>query len=129
MKVILDSCFIMACLENHIDWNEIKTFGKIFIPNEVLEEIQFISKDKRQKGKNKEIAKLAINVISSMKKDIEFFNLNQEVDYGLYLFAKNFKESNKKVVTIATTDKVLIKRLKPFAKIITVKGRDKIDFV
>ncbi len=129
MKVILDSCFILECVKNKIDLNNLKSFGILMVPNEVLDEIKFISEDKRQKGKNKEIARISLELLNLIEDDIEFFDLGEEVDNGLCVFSKKIKDNKNEILTVATTDKGLITRLKPFARILTVKGKDKIDFV
>jgi rRNA-processing protein FCF1 len=129
MEIVLDSCFIIACIEHKIDLSSLKHFGHVLIPVEVLEELKLISKDKRQKVKHREMASLAHQLVMSMKSEIKFFRLCDEVDKGLYLFSKKIKESKKKVIIIATIDKGLIKKVKPFAKVLTFKRQGKIDFI
>ena len=63
MKILLDTNFILECVKNKIDMSDLEIYGGIIIPSQVYLELKGIIKDKRQKSKDKEISRLALDIL------------------------------------------------------------------
>lgn len=107
-QVLLDTNFILSCIDKKIDFIEKLTLEgyEILIPKQVINEI------KRIKNKNSELA-LKILLNSKIKK----IDLKQNyVDKGIIEFSK------KNNISIATIDKGLKNKLK--SKKIIIRGKN-----
>lgn len=120
-KVILDTSFILSCIQKKIDFfEEIELMGmQIIIPNEVISEIKGIANSKK-KLKFKENAKLALDLFELHS----FHKVNldsKNVDKGLINLAK--KENN----VLATLDKE-VKQLTQGNNLI-IRGQKRLELV
>jgi len=120
MNILLDTNFILECVKNKIDLDDLKIYGNLFLPIEVYSELQNILLDKRQKEKNKAIAKLALQILD--KKNLKTISLEiDKVDDGII----NYVRRNDNII-VATLDKELKSRLEGIAKILTIRNKKKI---
>ncbi|MDP6845363.1 MAG: PIN domain-containing protein [Candidatus Nanoarchaeia archaeon] len=108
MQIVIDTNSLIYAAKEKVDViTELKKMGftKIIIPNEVLKELEFIQTDKKQKGADKNAAKLAIQIIKFSKVDTIHLGKGHPDDKILeFAVAKNF--------SVLTNDKILKKRLK-----------------
>ncbi|MBT4135225.1 DNA-binding protein [Candidatus Woesearchaeota archaeon] len=108
MQIVIDTNSLIYAAKEKIDViTELKKIGftKIIVPNEVLKELEFIQNDKKQKGADKNAAKLAIQIIKFSKVDTIYLGKGHPDDKILeFAVAKNF--------SVLTNDKILKKRLK-----------------
>jgi len=106
-KIILDTNFILTCIENKIDFlDEIKYMGhEAIIPKQVIDEIKAIhGSNKKMKFRNE--AEIALKIIQKRKpKRIDI--KERYVDKGLIKYAEDKPE-----VIIATLDERLHEKLK-----------------
>jgi rRNA-processing protein FCF1 len=121
-KVMLDTNFILSCIQNKIDFFEeltLKGFG-IIIPVQVISELERI-KNSKKKLMFRENARLALRLIES--------NTFEKVDLGKGavddLIVKFLKKNNN--VVLATLDKELKKRAN--SRKISIVSKKKLDFV
>ena len=120
MNILLDTNFILECVKNKIDLDDLKIYGNLFLPIEVYSELQNILLDKRQKEKNKAIAKLALQILD--RKNLKTISLEiDKVDDGII----NYVRRNDNII-VATLDKELKSRLEGIAKILTIRNKKKI---
>lgn len=119
MEILLDTNFILSCINQKIDFISyanmlIQEKIEFLLPEEILEEIQILSKRKGERIKDKQSARIALELVklSNFKK----INLNnQNVDDGIVNYLKN----NKNIV-LASLDKVLRSRVRN--KTLTIFG-------
>jgi rRNA-processing protein FCF1 len=108
MQIVIDTNSLIYAAKEKIDViTELKKMGftKIIIPNEVLKELEFIQTDKKQKGADKNAAKLALQIIKFSKVDTIYLGKGHPDDKILeFAVSKNF--------SVLTNDKILKKRLK-----------------
>jgi rRNA-processing protein FCF1 len=108
MQIVIDTNSLIYAAKEKIDViTELKKMGftKIIIPNEVLKELEFIQTDKKQKGADKNSAKLALQIIKFSKVDTIYLGKGHPDDKILeFAVSKNF--------SVLTNDKILKKRLK-----------------
>ena len=108
MEIVIDTNSLIYAAKEKIDViTELKKMGftKIIIPNEVLKELEFIQIDKKQKGADKNAAKLALQIIKFSKVDTIYLGKGHPDDKILeFAVSKNF--------SVLTNDKILKKRLK-----------------
>ena len=108
MQIVIDTNSLIYAAKEKIDViTELKKIGftKIIVPNEVLKELEFIQNDKKQKGADKNAAKLALQIIKFSKVDTIYLGKGHPDDKILeFAVAKNF--------SVLTNDKILKKRLK-----------------
>mgnify|MGYP001574455807 FL=1 len=113
MKTILDSSFIISCINKKIDFlTELGELGlgEIVVPEEVLRELERVSKNKKAKIKDREAAKLGLKLLARIRK----IRLGKKyVDLGLL----NYVRENEDYV--ATIDKKLKEKLR---KIVIIRG-------
>lgn len=117
MEVLVDTSFIITCLRKKIDFLDIDKFGNIVIFDSVINELKRLSKDKRKKEKDRELGKVAIQIIEKNKDKIKIINKNGNVDKEIILYAK------EKRVIVATIDKELRKKLKGTARLLGICGK------
>jgi len=108
MQIIIDTNSLIYAAKEKIDvLTELKKMGftKIIVPTEVLKELEFIQNDKKQKGADKNAAKLAIQIIKFSNVATVHLGKGHPDDKILeFAVAKNF--------SVLTNDKILKKRLK-----------------
>ncbi len=109
MEIVLDTNFLLTCAKQKIDFvsianEKINEEIKWIVPLEVVEELKDLSSRKGLKGKDKDAAKLAIELINMIKP--EFISVkNKHVDEGIAQFIKG------KDFVLATLDKKLKSRI------------------
>ncbi|RZD31573.1 MAG: DNA-binding protein [uncultured DHVE6 group euryarchaeote] len=108
MQIVIDTNSLIYAAKEKIDViSELKRMGftKIIIPNEVLKELEVIQTDKKQKGADKNAAKLALQISKFSKVDTIYLGKGHPDDKILeFAVSKNF--------SVLTNDKILKKRLK-----------------
>lgn len=108
MQIVIDTNSLIYAAKEKIDViSELKRMGftKIIIPNEVLKELEVIQTDKKQKGADKNAAKLALQISKFSKVDTIYLGKGHPDDKILeFAVSKNF--------SVLTNDKILRKRLK-----------------
>ena len=120
MKVLLDTNFVLECVKNRISLDELKIYGNMLLPIQVYSELQAITKDKRQKAKNRAIAKLALQILD--KENFKTISLEMDkVDDGIIKYVTR----NDNLI-VATLDKELKDRLDGIAKTLTIRNKKKI---
>lgn len=104
-KIILDTNFILSCLDKKIDFfNELIEF-EIIIPKQVLDELKRISESK-QKLKFRDLSKISIQLINKNKPKI--IDIRESyVDKGLIKYLNKNKETY-----LGTLDKELMSKIK-----------------
>ena len=118
MEVILDTSFILTCLNEKIDFLEAEEYGRLVLPIQVLEELDKLQEKPGKEGDN---VRLALDIIGKNKDKFKIADLRKRyVDSGIL----NYVKGNK--VVIATIDAELKKKLKGKAKILTIRARKKL---
>ena len=115
-RIILDTSFIISCINKKIDFlaelGELLPGYEVVVPEEVLRELERVGEDKKAKFKDRETAKLGIKLLSKVKK----IKLGKKyVDAGI---VEHVREHNEDYV--ATIDKELKKQLK---RVIIIRRR------
>jgi len=110
-KVLLDTNFILSCIQNKIDFFEMLAEYKILIPKQVIRELEKLNED------------FAIKVLEKHKHffDIISFETNY-VDKGII----NFSRENPNVI-VATLDKDLKNKIKN--QKLVIRGKKKLEIV
>ena len=109
MQVVLDTSFLLTCAKQKIDFvsianEKINEEIKWIVPNEVIGELKELSSRKGLRGKDKDSAKLALELLKMVNP--EFIDVkNRHVDEGIAQFVKD------KDVVVATLDKKLKGRI------------------
>lgn len=120
MEILLDTNFILNCIKQNIDFIELSNsmFDEEIIwllPQQVLNELEKIKENKKQKRKFRENAQISLELIQSIKPKIVKLNNNPNVDVAISQYIA------KKPIILATNDKNLKKRVNN--KILSIKGR------
>ena len=108
MQIVIDTNSLIYAAKERLDLIlELKNMGftKIVIPKEVLNELEHIQTDKKQKGADKTAAKLALQIIKFSKVDTVYIGKGHPDD-------KILEFANKLNFSVLTNDSVLKKRLK-----------------
>ncbi len=103
-KIVLDTNFILACIENKLDFEEeiLEKGHVILIPKQVIQEIERIKNSTKQ-IKVRDAAELALKILGSVNyKEVEIYG--KYVDKGL----KKYCSENPEVI-LGTMDKELKK--------------------
>lgn len=128
MKIILDTNFLVACMKNKLDF--VSRADELFsepinfvVPEEVVEELKKLSKDKKEKQEDKSAADLALKFIDEMDLDPVSLGIKpgQSVDDAIISHASQ----NKAI--IATLDKGLKSRFT--GKILTLKDTKSLQII
>lgn len=120
MDIIIDTNFVLACIENKADIFDLEREGDIIIPREVIDEIEKIKEEGDLKRRQE--AEVAIKIIAKNKEKIRAINLGDDyVDRGI----DRYIEEKKGDYAIATLDKELIKKLKGKVKFVSLVNRKK----
>ncbi len=125
MEILLDTNFILTCVKQKIDFNSAanEIFDKKIewlIPEEVIEELKKLSERKGEKTKDKESAKLSLELIKIIPHKTIKLN-NQNVDKGIIDYLKN------KDIILATLDKKLKERAG--VKILSIRGKKDLEII
>lgn len=123
MEVLLDSSFILACLEKRIDFLEqLKLLGfKIVVPKEVFEELKDLKEKGRVSREKKSLVSIALDMLED-NKSVKKKKLGEKtVDLGLIkqgregIFIASLdssvkKEARNRVVIADSKKSVLVER-------------------
>jgi rRNA-processing protein FCF1 len=125
MQIILDTNFLLTCAKQKIDFVSIanEKIGeeiKWIVPNEVISELKELSSRPGLRGKDKDSAKLAIELLNITKPELVYIK-NRNVDEGIVQFSKN------KDIIIATLDKKLKSRIQN--KILVIKDFKDLEII
>lgn len=122
MKILLDTNFILTCIKQKIDFE--KTANQIIdkeifwlVPEQVIKEIKKIQEKKQTKNKDKESAKIALEIINNLNYEKITLEKNKNIDMAITNYLKN------KEIVLATLDKNLKKRVSK-NKILSIKGKN-----
>lgn len=127
MKILLDTNFILTCIKQNIDFprraNEIIN-QKIewIVPQDILNELDSLKERPKMKIKDKESAKLSLQIIQNINpKIIQLPDKNPNVDIKIvnYIIDKN--------IVLATLDKKLKSRINN--KILTIRGKNNLKLI
>ena len=132
-KILLDTNFLMICFQFRVDIftqiDKISTFQyKIFVLDKTLEELKNIVE--KQKGKNKEAAKIALKLIAIKNIGIIKTKGNEKTDDILldiaakddYIVATQDKDLKRRLINQNVS--VIILRQKKILAIVNDKGFD-----
>ncbi|MFA5485138.1 MAG: hypothetical protein WC260_02735 [Candidatus Pacearchaeota archaeon] len=119
MEVLLDTNFILTCVLQKIDFVELSEnmFNEKIewiLPRQVINELEKIKKDERQKKKFRDGAKLSLEILETINLKIVNLNKNPNIDIAIknYIFNKS--------IVLATNDKNLKRRVKN--RILSIRG-------
>jgi len=132
MEVILDTNFVISCVREKLDFVNLseELFDEnmqFFLPEEVLKEIEKLSKRKGEKSTDKNAAKTAMAILNSLEKKGEIHKIaleNEDVDSGLVNYVKMNPEEK---FVLATLDRELKK--KAGCRILTIRGKKMLELV
>lgn len=119
MNILFDTNFIMGAAKMKIDFiaqaKEKMGFARVLIPSQVIEELEKISDDKKQKLADREIASTALEIID--KNDILIIDLEDEiVDRGIKHYMQKYDD-----ISLATLDRGLKNAIRKGVKFIGLK--------
>ncbi len=119
MRIILDANFLVYCAKQKIDYLEVT--GEKVVLSPVVLELEKLA-EKAGKGKDKESAKLALQILKKnvRKKKVKVLIRGGKADEAIAEFVK------KKDV-VATMDRELKKRLKGKARILSIRKGKKLE--
>jgi rRNA-processing protein FCF1 len=131
MKILLDTNFILTCAKRKIDFEE-QTQGLVdegiewIVPQEVLNELGNLKDKEGMKGKDKEAAELAFEIV---KKVNHCFveNISKRDKGNVDIMIVNYLIKHDDII-LATMDKNLKQRL-PHRKFLTVRGDKNLEIV
>lgn len=120
MRVILDTSFIISCINYKIDFldslAELLPGYELIVPIQVLVELEKLSLDKKTKVKDREAAKLGLKLLAEVKK----IKLEKKyVDLGILDYMQNHQDD-----FVATVDKKLKRKLR---KVVVIRGKKKLE--
>ena len=126
MKVIIDTNFLLIPAQFKVDiFTEIDRICnfdyKLYIIDKTIDELHNIIE--KQKGRDKDAAKLALSLINH--KDLNIIHTNSSKDIVDDLIVK---EAQKEQLIVATNDKELKQKLANKARMIVLKSRKYLAF-
>lgn len=125
MEVLIDTNFILTCVKQKVDF--VSLADELFdekidwvVPDEVIEELKVISERKGEKTKDRESAKLSLELIENIKPKIVRLK-NHNVDIGIvnYILGKK--------IILATLDRGLKNRIDN--QILTIRGKKSMELI
>lgn len=132
MKIILDTNFVLTCSKQKIDFVNLseKLFDEemqFFVPEEVLRELEILSKKKGETIKDRESAKVSLKILEILEKKGQVNRIQletEDVDSGIVDY---IKLNSRDGFIVASLDKGLKKRVN--GKILTVKDKKMLEIV
>ena len=127
MKILLDTNFILTCVKQKINFQEITnqiTSQPVewFVPQDVLDELGTLQDRTGAKVSDKSAAKLSFEILQNLEaKIINLPGKNPNVDIKIVNYILD------KPIILATLDKNLKSRVKN--KILTIRGKKKLEFI
>lgn len=123
-KIIFDTNFILTCMKQKIDFiYELKAEGyELLLPKQVIDELKKISKDRKKKVSERELAKVSLAIIDKSKDKFRIIELEKRfVDAGLLRMKKDEE------IIIATLDRQIKSLLKEKFKFLGITKRKKLE--
>ena len=120
-KIVLDTNFILTCVKQKIDFIDGLEGYELLLPDQVEEELEKLSSDKKKTVKERQLALVSISIVKAF--DIKFKKIKLEgkfVDKGL-------KKLRGKDFIIASLDREIKKALKGKNKFVIIKKRKKLE--
>jgi len=123
--VILDTNFIITCAKQKIDFfKEIVEMGlEIVIPEQVIQELKSVSKDREKKKESREAAKLSLRILEKA----EYTPLLLEGSYVDLELIESALENPE--IIIATLDREVKKKLKKKNKQLVIRGKKRLEII
>ncbi|MFH1238090.1 MAG: hypothetical protein ABIH79_02595 [archaeon] len=127
MKILLDTNFVLTCVKQKIDFYSITNdFSEEsiewIVPQEVLEELKNLKDKKNIKVKEKNAAKLSLEILKTIKPQvIKLRGRNPNVDIKIVNYLLGTK------IVLATLDKDLKKRVAN--KILTIRNKKNLEII
>mgnify|MGYP000370307043 CR=1 FL=1 len=127
MEILLDTNFILTCAKQGVDFNSlankiIDEEIKWIVPQDILNELSFLSNKNGIKISDKDAAKLGFEIIQNLKPEIiKLPGKNPNIDIKIvnYIIGKD--------VVLATLDKGLKERVDN--KILTIRGKNRLEII
>jgi rRNA-processing protein FCF1 len=124
MDIILDTNFLVTCAKQKIDlFEQIKDLlgnVKFIVPEQVVAELESLSEDKKLKIKEREAAKLSVDLIKNNFVIIIDLKV-KNTDAGIVKYA------NENNIYIATLDRELKNKIKnPRVRFLTIRQKKRI---
>lgn len=129
MEILLDANFVISCVKQKIDFFSLadELFDEkieFIICEEILDELENISRKRGEKIRDKEAAKTALEIIKTIKPEIIKLN-NKNVDEGIICYLTNHKE-----LVLATLDRELKRKIRGEGiKILTIRGKKSLEII
>jgi len=128
MKILLDTNFIIACVRQKIDFENLA--NEIFdekiewiVPQEILNELGYLKDRRGMKTRDREAAAFAFAVLQNLKPEPTVVELGVEknIDMGIinYILGKS--------IILATLDKELKNRVEN--RILTIRGKKSLEII
>ncbi|MEA3248304.1 MAG: hypothetical protein U9Q73_01215 [Nanoarchaeota archaeon] len=127
MKILLDTNFILTCVKQKIDFESITNDIsdepiEWIIPQEVLDELRNLKDKKKIKVKDKNAAKLSLEILKVIKpKIIKLQGRNPNVDIKIVNYISGGE------IILATLDKNLKKKVTN--KILTIRNKKGLEII
>ncbi|MEK6820114.1 MAG: PIN domain-containing protein [Nanoarchaeota archaeon] len=123
MEIILDTSFILTCIKEQVDFTQAEEFGRLLLPELVFDELKKLRG--KSKGKEKEQAELALDIIENKREKFRIIKLEGNyADAGMVKYVEGRKD-----VIVATMDKELKKVVQGKARILVIRARKKLELV
>jgi len=116
MKVLLDTNFLLYAAKHKVDYSE---SGDLFTLSLVVDELDNL-KNNARKIKDRDAAALALKLLKASK--VKILKAEGSADKVIIKRAEEFD-------VVATMDKELKKKLKGKARILTIKGKKKLEIL
>ena len=134
-KILLDTNFILYCIEQKIDiFESIKKLFYLYdiiILKQVIDELRDVSEDDKESVADRQAAFVALEILKNKNGNIKFPNLEESGEKNADKSIVNFAKENKNVV-VATMDKELRENLQekaPEAKILAIRQKSKLEIL
>ena len=121
VKVLLDTNFLVYCAKQKIDYlgkiRDLISGGELIVFSSIIDELKKLS-DKAGKASDKQAAELALKILKKYikKKEIKVLETKKSAD-------KAILEAAKSEVVVATADRILKKKLKKKARILSIRQK------
>jgi rRNA-processing protein FCF1 len=120
-KIVFDTNFLMTCIKQKIDFLQELQGYELVLPKQVIIELEKLSKDKRKKASERDLALTTLAFIKNFKARFKEIELEKKfVDSGL---------ARLEGYIIATMDKELRQKLKGKAKFLSISKHKKLEFI
>ena len=127
MEILLDTNFLLTCVKQKIDFDSLtnKLFNRKIewiIPQEVINELNYLKNKKKIKIKDKDAAELSLEIIKNINPIIVSLNSkNPNIDLAIVSYITG------KDILLATLDKNL--KLRVNNKILTIRGKKNLEII